>query len=166
MSDEPNLGNLAQAARGNQLSSARWTMIVVGLLTLAVNGFSFATAEKAIDDEIAKVRQAGDQVDMSVRNDYVRMIQIVAGGAAALGVVFIALGVMVYKFPVPCTVAGLVLYILSTLGFAALDPTTLVRGIIIKILIVVGLFKSVQSALAYQAEKKAQNNNAGGFTIN
>jgi hypothetical protein len=96
------------------------------------------------------------------------MVKLVAGGAAALGVIFIVLGVLVYKFPVPCTVAGLILYIVSTLGFAALDPTTLVRGIILKIIIVVGLFKSVQSALAYQAEMKAQKNdpNTGGFSIN
>ncbi|MFO0944251.1 MAG: hypothetical protein U0930_26375 [Pirellulales bacterium] len=168
MTDEPNLGNLAQAARGNQLNSARWTMIVIGLLTLAINGFSFVTAEKQIDDEIAKVRQPGDQIDMGVRNQVVGLMKLVSGGAAALGGIFIVLGVLVYKFPVPCTVAGLILYIVSTLGFAALDPSTLVRGIIIKIIIVFGLFKSVQSALAYQAEMKAQKNdpNTGGFSIN
>jgi hypothetical protein len=79
MTDEPNLGNLAQAARGNQLSSARWTMIVIGLLTLAINGFSFATAEKQVDDEIAKVRQPGDQIDMGIRNQVVGMVKLVAG---------------------------------------------------------------------------------------
>jgi hypothetical protein len=32
------LGSLAQAARGNELRQARWILIVIGLLTLAVNG--------------------------------------------------------------------------------------------------------------------------------
>ncbi len=40
MSDEPDLGNLAQAARGNQLRSARWIMIVIGLMTLVSMAFT------------------------------------------------------------------------------------------------------------------------------
>ncbi len=103
---------------------------------------------------------------MSQVENIVRLQQLVTGGAAAIGVVFIVLGALVYKFPVPCTVAGLVLYILSALVFAVLDPTSIVRGVIIKVIIVVGLFKSMQSAFAYQAELKAQNTKPDGFTIN
>ncbi len=128
MSDEPDLGNLAQAARGNQLRSARWIMIVVGLMTLGLNGFYFVSARKAVDNEIAELQQQGMEIDMSQVENIVRLQQLVTGGAAAIGVVFIVLGALVYKFPVPCTVAGLVLYILSALVFAVLDPTSIVRG--------------------------------------
>lgn len=168
MSEEPNLGNLAQAARGNQLSVARYTMIIIGLLTAVANGFFFVNAKQSVDEEIAKLKQQGMQIDMSQVDNVVKLQQLINGGAALLGVVFITLGALVYKFPVPCTVAGLVLYILSTLAFAALEPTTLVRGIVIKIIIVFGLFKSVKSAMAYQAEMKAQSNNpnSSGFSIN
>lgn len=168
MSNDANLGNLAQAARGNQLKSARWIMIVIGILTLAANGFFFATARQTIDAEVAKLRQQGMQVDVGEIENAVRTQQLVCGTMAVLGIVFIVLGILVYKFPVPCTVAGLSLYLLSTLVFAVLDPTQIARGVIIKVFIVIGLFKSVKSAMAYQAERKAEqasSNSNSGFSI-
>ena len=73
----------------------------------------------------------------------------------ALGVIFIVMGLLVKQYPVPLTIAGLALYVGSALVFAALDPMTLLQGIIIKIFIVIGLVKAVQAALAYERERKA-----------
>lgn len=155
MSEDASLGSLGQAARGNQLRSARVTLIIIGALTLALNGFLVTQSTKNINDEVAQLRQQGMQVDDTEVAKVIQLNQLVHGGAASLGIVFIGLGLLVYKFPVPCTVAGLALYILANLAFGLLDPKILLSGIIIKILIVAGLFKSVQSALAYQAEQRS-----------
>jgi hypothetical protein len=167
MEAESNLGNLAQAARGNQLKTARWILIIVGLLTMAVNSFFFLNAKSMIDEELRSMQSQGYEIDQSKVGDAVALQQLITGGTALLGLVFIVLGVMVYQFPVPCTLAGLILYILSVLIFAALNPLSLVQGIIVKIFIVIGLVKSVKSAFAYQTEQAASNSNSGsGFSIN
>ena len=48
--------------------------------------------------------------------------------------------------------------------FAALDPETLIRGLIIKILIIIGLVKAVQAAAAYRRKVDAERHAAGGLT--
>ncbi len=155
MENENSMGSLAQAARGNQLKSARIIMIIVGVLSVAVNAGMFYLADQQIDKEIQDLAAQGMAVEQSAV-DAVRMQNtIIIGSGALLGIVFIVLGIMVYTFPVPCTIAGLVLYVGSAVVFGLLDPTTIARGIILKVFITLGLFKSVQSAFAYEAEKKS-----------
>ena len=67
------------------------------------------------------------------------------------------LGVYVKKFPVPATITGLVLYLGANAVFGLMDPTTLARGLIIKIFIIIGLFKAVQAAIAYQRESERES---------
>jgi hypothetical protein len=154
-SEDVKLGSLGQAARGKQLNTARAILIIVGILTVAINGFLFVTAQSRVNDEINRLQQQGLQIDQSLVAGVVLENQIIHGVGAALGIVFIALGILVYQFPVPCTVGGLVLYVAANIGFGILDPSTIASGIIIKVFIVIGLFKSVQSAFAYNAEKQS-----------
>jgi hypothetical protein len=49
-------------------------------------------------------------------------------------------------------VTGLVLYIAGNLIFGLIEPTSLIRGILIKILIVIAMVKAVSAAIAYQRE--------------
>jgi len=147
------LGSLGQAARGNQLSSARGILMIVGLLTLAINGFIFVNVRKGVDDEINKLLQQGLLVDQATVAGVVLENQIIYGVGVVLGIVFITLGGVVYKSPVLCVVSGLVLYVAANIGFGLLDPASIASGIIVKVLIVMGLVKSLQSALAYNSEK-------------
>jgi hypothetical protein len=71
-----------------------------------------------------------------------------------IGIVFIVCGALVYTYPVPATITSLVLYVGAAAVYAVIDPSTLARGWIIKLLIVIGLFKAVQAALAYESERK------------
>jgi hypothetical protein len=158
-----SLGSLAQSARGKQLKTAQWLMIVVGILTVAINGIVFKTIEdevdRAIQKEITKVQGQGMQVDQAavqkIRTRAIHIGQLIAGSAVALGVVFIVLGALVKKFPVPCTIFGLVLYIGATAIYGYLAPETLVQGLIWKIVTIVVLVKSVQSAVSYQQSEKS-----------
>ena len=148
MSDS-QLGSLSQSARQKQLKSARTILLFIGILTLVVNGFVIATAKSSVEKQAQVLQQQGFIVDI---DKAVQITQLVAGGAAALGIVFIVFGVIVNKFPVPITISALVLYIGAAAVFALIDPTTLLQGLIIKIVIIVGLVKSVSAALAYQKE--------------
>jgi len=145
-----NLGSLAQSARVKNLNTARWVMIAVGVLTIAVNGFLLFTAREQLMNEVRKNNMViVDQAEFDKSVAFARLIFVVP---IVLGVIFIVLGILVKKYPVPMTITGLVLYILSTLAFAALNPMSLAQGFIIKIIIIVALVKAVQAAMAYQRE--------------
>lgn len=158
------LGSLAQAARSKQLNSARNILIIVGLLTVAVNGIFVFLAEKMVDEQFKKemnqLRQQGMVFDQGrvaeLKAEAVTSTRVVNGVGLALGVVFIFLGLNVKNFPVPMTITGLVLYIGAAAVFGMMDPTTLLQGVIIKVLIVVGLFKAVKAAIAYENEMKIE----------
>jgi hypothetical protein len=161
-SGDEELGSLAQSARQTSLKQARGILIVIGLLTLVLNGIFFANAEnevrQVIDAEKAKLGP-GMVVDPAKAKEaeqkLLQMCRLVYGGTAFLGLVFVVLGIAVYKAPVACTVTGLVLYVAGNAVFAAIEPLLLIQGIIVKIIIVVALVKAVQAALAYEREARA-----------
>ena len=154
------LGNLAQSARGKELKSARTIMFFIGILSVAVNLFVFSSAEgevqKEIDKEVAKLGP-GLEVDpekmAEVKSQAVGATHLISGGGIVLGLVFIACGVLVQRHPVPATITALALYLGSMAIFGMINPQSLASGLIIKAFIVIGLFKAVQAAIAYQKEQ-------------
>jgi hypothetical protein len=151
---------LAQKARGKQLNQARWILIVVGGLTIVLNGVLMLMLRDQIRNEmkqeIAKLGPGAfvDQAQVREAEDHAyRMGLLVTGAAVLLGIVFVICGIIIKMFPVPVTITSLVLYILAILGFGALDPTTLVAGLLIKIIVIVALVKAIQAALAYERER-------------
>jgi hypothetical protein len=160
---QAGLGSLGQEARLKQLNTAKWIMIVVGVLTIGVYIFLYMNVEKMIDQELARELQkrgiARNQLDQAAFNEARaseintnRLIYMISIG---LGVVYLVLGLLVKQYPVPMTITGLALYVGTALVSVALDPMNLVRGIIVKVIIVVALVKAVQAALAYERERKA-----------
>lgn len=130
------------------LKSARVILIIVGLINLAMNLFLFANANKEVQELIAKGELGPNEAGVVEF-----LAKCLFGVFAGAGGVMIALGVLVYKMPRTCTVLGLLIYIgLSLLGLL-LDPATAARGIIIKILIVVGLCKAVGTAFRIERTK-------------
>jgi hypothetical protein len=170
-SESSGLESLAQAARLKKLRTARGLLLFIGILTVVVNAVMFGIIEKQIDEqiekEIAKVRQQGMIVDQAkveeVRSTAIRVARVVQGAAIALGVVFVFLGIMVYRYPVPVTVTALILYIGATAVFGLLDPATLATGLIVKIIIVIALIHSLRTAVAYQQEAQAARESTDVF---
>jgi hypothetical protein len=156
------LGNLAQSARGKELKSARVIMFVIGALSMAANLMFFSSAEqdvqKEIDKEVAKLGP-GFVVDQEkvaeLKKQAVGTAHLINGGGVVLGMVFIACGLLVQKHPVPATITALALYLAGVAIFGLLNPASLASGIIIKVFVVIGLFKAVQAAIAYQKELAA-----------
>lgn len=143
-------GSLAQQARGKQLNSARWILIVIGILSSAVNIYFVLNAESIIDDAIRKEGEDPRQVDQKFIDQAVTMTKVINGAGAAIGLTFIIMGIIIYSFPVPITILSLVLYCGSIAIFGMIDPMTLARGFIIKIFVIVALSKSIGTAFEYQ----------------
>lgn len=156
------LGSLAQSARKGHLKTARGIMFFVGVLTLLINGGLLLGAESMVESEInqevRKLQAQGMEFDPAelakLKESAVRETQLVSGAAAGIGVIFCVLGALVYKIPVPATVLALVLYVGAAAVFGMLDPSTLAKGLIVKIIIVVALVKAVNSAIAYEREQR------------
>jgi hypothetical protein len=159
-----NLGSLAQSARTKQLKSARGILLFVGILTIVANLAFVIFAEQIvnsqIDKEVKDIRAQHMMIDevklAAIRDQAVRTTRLIDAIGVVLGVVFLTCAIFVYKYPVATTVTSLVLYLGAAAVYGVLDPTTLARGWWIKILIVIGLFKAVQAALAYENERKAE----------
>lgn len=164
MSDAPDataqLGSLSQNARSKELRNARSIMFLVGGLTIALNIFGYMMAEDTVDgaitEEIRKVESQGMVVDQAavaqVRESAVRAALLVSIVMIAVGGLFIVLGAAIYKKPVLITIVALAIYVGSTAVFGFLDPATLGNGVVLKIIVIVGLAKAVQAAIAYDRE--------------
>lgn len=156
-----SLGSLSQDARSKELRNARGIMFLVGGLTIALNIFGYVMAEdtvnSAITEEIRKVESQGMVVDQAavaqIRESAVRAALLVSSVMIAVGGLFIVLGATIYKKPVLITIAALAIYVGSTAVFGFLDPATLGNGIILKVVVIVGLAKAVQAAIAYERER-------------
>jgi predicted RND superfamily exporter protein len=162
-SHEDELGSLTQSARRTSLRQARIILIVIGTLTVLLNLVFLLRVEKEAKDVIAAEKQKagpGAQFDEAkikeTEETIVRIARLIYGGTIVLGVIFIILGIAVYAAPVACTVTGLVLYVAGIAIFAAIEPMSLVQGILFKILFTIALVKAVQAALAYEREVKAE----------
>lgn len=145
--NENELGSLAQSTRAADLGKTRWVLLFIGILTLGANGFLFSNAGREVGQF---------QLPAEEHARVLSIVRMIYGAGIALGLFFTVAGILVQKFPVPLTILSLVLYVGATAGFAFLDPGSLMRGIIIKVIIVVALGKSVQTALAFQRERDAE----------
>jgi hypothetical protein len=162
-----NLGSLSQSVRSERLKSARTILYIVGVLSVLANLFFLFLAKSQVDqvfdEEVATARQQGMIVDeakvLELKQSATRSAQLINGGGVIAGIVFLILGANVYRYPVATTATGLVLYLGLNALFGYIDPMNLAHGWLIKIIIVVSLFKAVQSAVAYEKELKDQERN-------
>jgi hypothetical protein len=163
------LGNLAQSARGKQLNTAWWILVILGGLMTAVDLVVFMTIGAIVDaqfeKEIKELRSKGYQIDMVIVAQEKKKAMAVATplalGALAISVGVLVSGLAVKTFPIGATATGLILYIGYHALAAFLDPSNLVKGWLLKIVVVVCLVKALQAAIAHQNEERASQQ---GFT--
>lgn len=166
---QSGMRNLAQEARKKQLRTARWILIVVGILQLIAGLFFVFNARGLVkaqfERELAPMRAQGAIVDeqklKELEDSATNTTQLLNLGGVLGGISLFSLGLLVYRFPVACTVTGLLLYIGMFAVFAFItfmsngDGSVFVKGWLIRLLIIAALFKAIQAALAYEKEKKA-----------
>jgi hypothetical protein len=159
-----SLGSLTQQAHLKSFRVARGIFLAVGILTIIVNLIGLGTAEAVVDQEINKqvetMQARGQRVNyrqmFESRLTLVRTAKVLSVALIAAGVLYLVFAATVHIYPVPITISGLVIYVGAAAVFALLDPTTIIRGIIFKIIITVALVKCVQSAIAYERERKEE----------
>ena len=74
---------------------------------------------------------------------------------AGIGVVFFALALWSYQKPAVSFMTALIVYILIHIGLSILEPANLVRGVILKILIVMALVKAYKDAREVEKLKES-----------
>ncbi len=120
------------------------------MLTLAVNGFFLFNLPNEIQQAIQQNGIAPDEVEQ-VRQDAMISGYLIYGLPALLGALFVVFGLIIKQYPVPITITSLVLYILAMAAFGLLEPASLATGIVIKIIVIFGLYRAIKAARAYQA---------------
>jgi hypothetical protein len=144
------LGSLAQSARGKEIKQAQRILIAIGLLTAAANAFAVYNTPNEVE---AVMRQQNFGANADQVRHYVTMFCYgLYGALTGLGVLFVIFGLVVKSYPVPITVASLILYLGTNAALAFLNPMLLAAGFIVKIIIVVGLFRAFKAARAYERE--------------
>jgi hypothetical protein len=157
----PSLGSLVNSARTKQLKTARGILLFVGVMTILVNGvmvfFADSLVQNQIDEELRSPQFAGRQINHQALAEFkqaaVQSTRIADGIAIAAGIVFIVCALNVQRYPVPITIFSLVLYIGLAAAYAVIDPRTLLAGLIVKVIIVIALFKAIQAAISMQREQ-------------
>lgn len=174
----PKLGSLAQKARGKNLRQARVVLFLAGVLLIAMALIDIGTFhsqfQKAVDKEIQKQGGAGMvQIDRGVlkqaEDNAFAIACVIDGAFLFVGLVFFVLGALVYRFPVPVTIFGLVLFLLALgagLAIVAIggEPEDIARyvgsGWLLRLVVIIGLASSIKSAVAYEKERRREEDYA------
>lgn len=168
----PSLGSLKKHAHSKNLRSARIALVVACIVMGLMAFFNYVTAERQIDDQIKKeLRQMGGGVGQheiqQAKEGMMRVMVLLCLGIGFISLVFLILAILVYRYPLFCTVGGLIFFIgfnlimafLIAMGGEGGDAVAfLASGFIWKIIILVGLGKGIQSAVAFQRERAESQN--------
>lgn len=67
-----------------------------------------------------------------------------------LAAIYMGLGIWARSSPLAAGIAGLALFLTTHVVAAVLDPTSIVQGLLVKIIVVVVLIKAIQAGLKYR----------------
>jgi len=169
--DFGSLGSLKKQARGKNLTRARVALVLAGILIAILGIFNYLSAERQIDDIIKKelvkggVHHVPDTPEIrEFKESSLRVLKLFCYGMVGIAVILLVFAILVYKFPLFCTVGGLILYIgfhLTVAFLLAQDEGAsalafLVSGFWWKIIIIGGLISGIRSAIAYSRELTEQ----------
>jgi hypothetical protein len=133
--ERPRLGSLAQSARSKKLNEVRTLLIIIGVLNFIV--------------AILVATLLRDQLPSDV-------YAVALGTSLGFGALYVLFGLIVHQFPVPITIISLVLYVGVQVISGVMDPESIPRGLILKVIIIVALAKSIQTAVAYENERSEE----------
>ncbi len=167
-SPSPVPGSCRQLVRGSHLRMARIALWIACLMTFLLAGVEFFTVESQFDSAIASdLQRLGgmfrvDQGRLRIARDrYVKMTRISAATFTGLGVALLTFSWLVYRFPLFCTLSGLILFLgvtitISYFTWYGVDLAAMVsrnwRSVAWELAIAVSLIMGVQAALLHQRE--------------
>jgi hypothetical protein len=125
---QTGLGSIVQSEMIKQLRTAKIVLLIVGVLSVVVN--------------------AGFMIYLSDRLSPLGYTIFIA--SILEGVAFIVLGLLVYRYPVPATLLGLILYVADKVVCGVINPESIPQGLLVKIIVIVLLVIAVRTAFSYQ----------------
>lgn len=132
--------------------AAIWLLIAVGLLNIGLGGYFWSETERTIRRAFAG--EVDNRQWQNMLNSYVGLMFSIQIGA---GVIMIGLGAAATRAPLMSAILGLLLFILMIATFGAIEPESLLMGIIWKILMVVALIAAVVSANSFESKRKQKS---------
>lgn len=112
---------------------ASGALLAVGILQLILGGILYAV----VKNSPAAAENAAE-------------INLTLAVVIGVGLIYFALYFWAKRSPLPAAIVGLVLYLTLLLIDAVADPTSIARGIIIKIIIIVVLVRAIQAGLKHK----------------
>ena len=147
-----------QAIYTKELKSARTILIVVGAIQLLFGAFGMTQVREQFDEAAAaevKAMGPGYVVDTELKEqvweDQKTMLYAANAVPLLLAVFFFIMAAFVFKKPVGITLTSLIVFVVAHGADAVVEPSAIMKGLLLKILFVVILWKAYQSAKAAQA---------------
>ena len=119
-----------------QMKSARGGLLAVAIIQI-VGGLLLYFVLSSMADEPRSM----------IDKDMVNILPVITGVIAAI---YFGLWAWAKSSPFPAALTGLILYATLWFGEVLYDPSAILNGILIKIIIIVVLVKAVQAGLAYR----------------
>ena len=142
-----------EAIYTKELKSARNILIVVGIIQLLFGAFYISQARKTFDEQVAaEVKGMGadytvDKEKLDVAWEEQKSLWLgLCAVPVGLGVFFLVMAALVYRMPVGVTLTSLIVFVVAHLADAAFDPSSLLKGLILKIIFLSVLWKAWKSA--------------------
>lgn len=85
------------------------------------------------------------------------VIQLLAIGTLGIAALYYGLWFWARRNPLPATLVGLVTYMSIIAINAAMDPATLIQGVLIKVIIIAVLIRGVRAGIQYRELQRAGN---------
>ena len=147
------LGSLTQSARSKEIKNARNIMFAVAVVLVINLIIEWVTAED-------QLKQVAGLVN---REQFNRIMFIVTAVYLGLIAMYATFGFLTKRYPVPITITAMVVFIAIQLLLAVVEPTNLLKGLIFKVLVIVGLAKAIQSAIAFENERKSSRRRRSSY---
>ena len=149
------LASLTQAARSRQLKTARGLLFFVGGWLIFSLIIEWVTIDMQLE-RVAKEHGVPAARIPELKELVMPTMYAITAGYIILAITYVVFGFLVRTYPVPITITALVIFVALMLIIAAIGGVqTVFSGIIFKVIIIIGLAKAIQSAIAYQKELDA-----------
>lgn len=160
-SPRPKLGNLAEAQHKKHLRGAKIAIFFVGVLSVGFNAFVFhmiSENESKLEADIASLQRnptmVVDESKVQEARGQIASARMLTTGFLLAGVAILVLGFLVNAHPYKAPMIALAIYIVCLLIGMAVDPTSIAKGIVIKLIIIYALYRGMKSGAAVEQLRK------------
>ncbi len=140
---------IAATSTAKNIRSARIALGVVAVVTLLFSLFMHIRFSNQIAEARANPQMTVNEAVVSQQYMLFTVNYLVVA-------IYVGLMFWTRKNPFAACLTGLVIYLTSILINAAIDPTTIVQGIIMKVIIIMALINGVKAGLAYRRQMADQ----------